>query len=227
MRSDDKVIFASAARHFEAWILVRRTNPASIQYIGKQGYTPKRIDCKAKTADQNVGRYHLAGLVVDATQWPNAFQGDRMAQAQEIWANFYAQNCLGNPSPTCPYSIEQDDASPHYGCVKFHGEYIHGDYDLYDVILEEHPRGNLAAVETLHGQRHLRGPRLTPIQEYVNRRLGIPMVQHGGEMQYTVHSEQSIDVFGPRGEQCTILNEYSIRAWYRERFQGRVPLEGR
>lgn len=50
------------------------------------------------------------------------------------------------------------------------------------------------------------------------------MVQHGGEAQYTDHSEQAIDAFGPKGEETTILNEFSVRAWYHERFMGRPTL---
>jgi hypothetical protein len=90
---------------------------------------------------------------------------------------------------------------------------------LYDIILMSHPRGNLAAVETLHGQRHMRGPRLIPIMEFINGRIGVDMVQHGGEAQYAGHSEQSIDAFGPGCEHVTLLNELTVRAWYRDRFQ--------
>ena len=68
MRPTDKRVFLDAARQLQLWILVRRTNPASLRYIGLPGYLPKPIDCKAKTADLNQGRYRVAGLVVDPTQ---------------------------------------------------------------------------------------------------------------------------------------------------------------
>ena len=101
MRLNDKKIFLQVAQELKLWILVRRTNPASLQYIGRAGYAPKSIDCKAKTADQ-----------------------------------------------------------------------------------------------------------------------------HGGEMQYADHSDQAIDAFGPNGEDVTILNQFSVRGWYQERFQGRKSLGG-
>ena len=63
MRPQDKVVFLDAARHFHSWILVRRTNPASLPYVGLPGYSPKRIDCKAKTADLDVPPWKLAGVV--------------------------------------------------------------------------------------------------------------------------------------------------------------------
>jgi hypothetical protein len=50
------------------------------------------------------------------------------------------------------------------------------------------------------------------------------MVQHGGEAQYTDHSQQPIDAFGPHGEDATILNEFSVRAWYEGVFGGRKTL---
>ncbi len=50
------------------------------------------------------------------------------------------------------------------------------------------------------------------------------MVQHGGEAQYADHSRQALDTFGPNGEQVTILNEYSVRAWYENQYGGRPTL---
>jgi hypothetical protein len=126
-----------------------------------------------------------------------------------------------------PYSVEMNATSPHYGCLKFNGSYIHGDYDLYDIIDVTQPHRNLAAVETLHGQPHMRGAKVLPVQEFINTRIGSPMVQHGGEAQYADHSEQSLDLFGPAGESCTILNEFSLRGWYEDVFGGRKTLGGR
>ena len=52
MRAHDVGVFNAAAVRFKAWILVRRSNPAAKDYIGKAGYVPKRLDCKAKSADK-------------------------------------------------------------------------------------------------------------------------------------------------------------------------------
>ncbi len=54
---------AAKAKQFRVWILFRASNPAGKQYIGVHGYVPKRIDCKAKTADQDVTL--PGGLVVN------------------------------------------------------------------------------------------------------------------------------------------------------------------
>jgi hypothetical protein len=217
-------VFALAAQQFNVWILVRRTNPASLKYIGVAGYTPKPIDCKAKTADTDVQQYQLAGLVVNPHRWPDAFSQNRRQDAVEKWEEFRTAQGLSPGSPAARYDVDDDPKSPHCGCVRHEGCYVHGDYDLYDIVLPEHPRGNLAAVETLHGSPHRRGPRVAPVMDFINRNIGAPVVQHGGEMQYADHSDQSIDVFGPQGQQCTILNQFSVRAWYQNTFQGRRPL---
>jgi hypothetical protein len=217
MRSQDKAVFLAAAQQFDSWILVRRTNRASLEYVGRAGYTPKPIDCKAKTADQDVGHYKLAGLVIDPTVHPTAFKPRKAEEAKKCWEAM-------KPLIGSRYAVDREPKSRHYGCVKLQGSYIHGDYDLYDIIDITQPQRNLAAVEVLLGQPHRRGPNVLRIQEFINSRIGSPMVQHGGEAQYKDHSEQSIDAFGPNGEDVTILNEFSVRAWYRDRFAGRRTL---
>lgn len=217
MRSQDKAVFLEAAQKFQVWILVRRTNRASLPYIGLPGYAPKRIDCKAKTADLDVGNYKLAGLVVDATIHPKAFGPGKTAKAQAAWTSM--KPLLGRV-----YTVDADPKSKHYGCLKCEGKYIHGDYDLYDIIDVTQAHRNLALVETLLGQPHRRGPKVLEVQEFVNRRIGTPMIQHGGEAQYADHSEQALDAFGPSGEDVTILNEFSVRGWYEKVFGGRKTL---
>jgi len=217
MRPQDKAIFLEAARKFQVWILVRRTNVASLQYIGKPGYMPKRIDCKAKTADVDIPPYRLAGLVVDPNIHPNAFKPHKSQTAKEAWGNM--RSVIGSV-----YTVDQNSKSQHYGCVQFQGRYIHGDYDLYDIIDVTQPHRNLALVDTLLGQPDRRGAKVLTVQEFINSRLGSPMIQHGGEAQYKDHSQQSIDAFGPNGEDVTILNEFSVRGWYDKAFGGRKTL---
>ena len=217
MRPQDKSVFLEAAGKFQVWILVRRTNVASLQYIGRAGYTPKRIDCKAKTADLNSKNFQLAGLVVSPIIHPNAFKPSKTQKAREAWE---AMNQLIGST----YSVEMNANSRHYGGLKLGNCYIHGDYDLYDIIDITQAHRNLALVETLLGQPHRRGPKVLAVEEFVNAKIGSPMIQHGGEAQYADHSEQAIDAFGPNGEDVTILNEFSVRGWYEKAFGGRRTL---
>ena len=217
MRPQDKLVFLEAASHFQVWILVRRTNVASLKYIGKPGYIPKRIDCKAKTADLDKTNLKLAGLVVSPIVHPKSFKPTKVKKAKESWEAM-------SPLMGTVYTVDMDTRSQHYGCLKLGNSYIHGDYDLYDIIDITQAHRNLALVETLLGQPHRRGARVLAVQKFVNTRIGSPMVQHGGEAQYADHSEQSIDAFGPNGEDVTILNEFSVRGWYEKIFGGRQTL---
>jgi hypothetical protein len=217
MRSQDKAIFLEGARQFQVWILVRRTNRASLEYVGRPGYVPKRIDCKAKTADTDIPPYKLAGLVVDPTIHPKAFSPGKSAKVGDCWAAM-------KPLLGTVYKVDTNTKSKHYGCLQLQGSYIHGDYDLYDVIDITQVHRNLAAVETLLGQPHRRGAKVITVQNFINSRIGSPMIQHGGEAQYADHSEQAIDAFGPNGEDVTILNEFSVRGWYEKHFGGRKVL---
>ena len=219
MRPEDKRVFLQAARELGLWLLVRRTNRASLQYVGRSGYCPKPIDCKAKSAEFDVDRYRLAGLVVDPTLQPKAFSPGKLQKALQFW-NDYGPAMLASGR----YSVDQNPDQPTYGLVRLGTEFLHGDYDLYDIIDPEQAQRNLAAVESMLGQAHRRGPNFYRVQSFINQGIGVPMIQHGGEMQYTDHSDQSIDVFGPKGEDFTILNQFSVRAWYANEFQGRKAL---
>src|SRR5687767_3759192 len=186
MRPQDKKVFQEAAGKLQLWILVRRTNPESLKYIGVAGYTPKPLDCKPKTADVDCGGFTLAGLVVDPTLHGQSFKSpDKRADAEKYWREFRAK--LG-----ADYQVEGDRRSKHFGVVKRHGKYVHGDYDLYDIIDPRQPQRNLAAAETMLGQPHRRGPNLVKVAGYVNGRIGVDMIQHGGEAQYKGHSNQAI-----------------------------------
>lgn len=222
MRPQDERAFEDAARQIGVWILARRTKPGALTYIGLGGYVPKPIHCKAKTADNDRPPHRLAGLVTSPEAHPLAFQPGRLSDAQRLWSEFARQQL----TPGSQFSVETNRASPHFGCAKLSGKFIHADYDLYDIINPDEAYRNLAAVEQLLGQPHRRGPKLLEVQRFINGRIGVEMIQHGGSAQYEDHSEQSIDVFGPAGEKCTILNEFSVRAWYAERFGGRPALSG-
>src|SRR4051794_5204139 len=124
MRPQDKVIFSAAARHLRAWVLVRGTNSSSLPYINRPGYTPKGIDCKAKTVDFGP----LAGLVADPTKRPQDFKASKLADAEHCWEVFAKQQGKLT-ADSKPYSVVTDRAAPDYGAIKDKGKYVHGDYD--------------------------------------------------------------------------------------------------
>ena len=215
MRTGDRTIFSNCAKHFKLWILVRETNAKSLEFVGLPGYVPKPISCKPKTAKLGAN----AGLVVDPTVLPGAFEPAKLPATVDLWKKFAAHH-LGKDG----YQVDNGPNSQRRGCLMLNGKYIYGDYDLYDIVIPEQARRNLASVEVLEGERHSRGPRLLEVQRWINNQIGVPMVQHGGEAQYTDHSEQALDVFGPAGEQLKLPNKTAIVSWYNEIFGGRKTI---
>jgi hypothetical protein len=54
MRPEDVKAFQIVAMVQKLYIIVRQTNPQSVQWTGKPDYMAKPIDCKPKTADKDV-----------------------------------------------------------------------------------------------------------------------------------------------------------------------------
>jgi hypothetical protein len=70
----------------------------------------------------------------------------------------------------------------------------------------------VAEAGTLLAQPHCRALEVFAMQEFIDFRIASPMIPHGGEAQFSDHSEQSIDAFGPNGEDVTTLDEFSVRS---------------
>ncbi len=92
MKPEHVQVFLRAAKLHSVVILVRRTNPESVKYIGRVGYVPKPIDCKAKTAQSDVTingkKKKTAGLVVnpELQGFSSAFASARkLADAKKCW----------------------------------------------------------------------------------------------------------------------------------------------
>lgn len=251
MRQEDIRAFVDAAKFYRLFILLRRTNEASLPYIGKIGYAPKRLDCKAKTADLDVnipgiGRKETAGLVVNPTLpgFASAFKSTKKAQsAQETWRQFEPLCYLPETGRNVTYfpggkfySVQMDPSHKHYGCVMFAsnslrsaGKYVHGDYDIYSFTPADSRPGvmagspvNTRVVETRLGQSHARGKEFFDVQHYLNRKMGVAMVLHGDQEKYSLHSDEPVDVFWTDGREPTALNgQAEIEEFYRTVLQGR------
>jgi hypothetical protein len=244
MRDGDVRVFSAAAVRFKVWILVRRSNVAAKQYIGEPKYTPKRLDCKAKTADRDtevpgLGTKKTAGLVVDPTLpgFHTAFDTVRKYHsALAIWDKFKYQCYL--PAPGDPaltwypkgkvYSVQLDQNHVHYGCALFSqsslisaAKYIHSDYDLYAIVHRDDPTSNVRVTEQRLGQNHSRGREFLDLQIWVNRNMGVPMVLHGDQEKYSDDTDDKVDVFWPDGKISEAYGSEAIRKLYEQTFQGR------
>ena len=236
MRPKDFMVFSQYCREKQLWILVRQTNEHSLKYIGatRPGpkgllrYTPKPIFVKPKTADRNVGTYQLAGLVVDPRRHSQAFDPDRLQEAQSLWDEF----SLHYLRQTNMFRVDNDKASPHCGCLMVKKNvsefYIHGDYDLKDIVEVGNEDWNLTFPENPdkhHGARHntvlLLDHDFAEIQRELNLRLGVDMIQHSSEAQFKEHKIEPIIVFSPQGTHQTLNNDGEVRAFYQRTFKGR------
>jgi hypothetical protein len=216
MRAQDQASVSAAASWFQAWILVRPTNPASVAYIGQTGFRPKPIHVKAKTADKNVGFFLTAGLVVSPSIHPTAFHD--AARAMSYWGETQAllAQKIGD------VSLDEDKQSKHYGCLKLNNSFLHGDYDLYDIIFTKDfrgqsldPRRNFGVVDRLNGVTHIRDPRFSQVQQFINTQIGVAdMVQHGGQAQFGTHTGEPLTVFSPDGLPGRQLSGGEVRSWY-------------
>jgi hypothetical protein len=250
MRPLDMKAFKEAAKLYDCYILVRRSNPASKQFIGRAGYTPKRIDCKFKTADFDFlhqglqRRLKVAGLVVNPdmdAEFVKAFGAAKYQKAIKIWRKenqsvvspVTSHDASGKPNYTWipdnkPYCSCSDEASEHYGCLIFAestplsgGKFIHGDYDLYGIVPAADPARNVIVQEKLLGQHHSRGRLFKDVQYFVNRHMGVAMVLHGSQDTYTEDFDDEIDVFYPDGSIKLFSGPSEIAALYETEFGGR------
>lgn len=215
-----------------ACILVRDTNVNSLKYIHDSRYRPKPIECKAKTA--NAHGHPLAGIVVSPYLVPEAFRPGSLLNAKTEWRNF--EKVMRSRSG---WSIVQE--GEHRGSVQYRSRYLHGDYDLFDLIpvrksdLDSSNRlkpnikvGHLASLDKMNGQDSFMGWGVSKLKRFVMKEIRVDMVQHGGSMQYVSDAdewEKDIHVFVPDGKQgkyklCKdVKNEF-----YKTHYPMRKPL---
>ncbi len=219
MREQDKSVFSTVAMQLKVWILVRGTNKASLKYVGQPGFAPKPVDCKPKTAD--TGGVSLAGLVVDPTVAPEAFsQGEKRTTALETWKKFTERGLAAG------YTIDQD--GPRRGCLRKNGLYLHGDYDLYDVVDPGDPTAMTRYLKIENGTEVVYTGRSLNAKKALNAMLPIPMIQHGDQIAYAdEHTSELIIGFSPDGGQVIAYpfragSTASIAGIYARIFAGRV-----
>ena len=238
MRPEHIMAFQDAAEHFNVYILVRQTNLASLQHIGQGHAVPKPLDCKPKTADLDVllptGTKKVAGLVVNPEIVGSAaFNGVKYGKALSEWQRF-AKTMIRPEVATFEkqkkakwivggrYLVDLDPASERYGALKLTptglttaAKYIHGDFDLYGIIPAADPSRNIRVMEERLGQKHARSPEFFDVQHYVNRRIGVPMIQHGAAEAYEEeHAEEGIDIFHPDRRISMVNGSTELAALY-------------
>ena len=170
MREDHRDVFFRTADKCGCWIGVREPNPLADNWIGKAGYVPKGLSCKAKTADNPSFRF--AGLVVDPTARPEAFKKETLAEARETWTKKFLKGGRVPAEFTCVQT------GPERGLVKHGGSAIYADYDLM-AVSRSNERG-----EMLFTDQAQQAELYATVERLLRQGLGVPMVQHPTEFMW-------------------------------------------
>jgi hypothetical protein len=242
--------FQRTAGHFKVWILVRRGNPKSLKWIGQFGYIPKMLDCKAKTADQEVPGRECAGLVASPELLPDAFGPNKRPKAVEEWNKFVPQLYFFDPQDQQKnlaadkvgkhYTVQLDTRHKHYGCVMYkpvfraQADYIHADYDLYAIVPAANPSANVfVREEGFGGVQHSRGQKLYDVQYFLKAAgmlkdaecPNVPMVRHGEQETFKTDICDDLDVFWPDGKSTSELKKgKEIEDFYMNVLEGRTQV---
>jgi hypothetical protein len=167
----------------------------------------KAFSCWADTLDV----LHGAGVNIPATSpdtW--AAWGKEHASARSGWR----------------WRIDVDPLSKHFGCLQIARDaigwsYLHGDYDLKDVIVLGRESDNQRLEGKVQGAKNytplLPGLEFETIRKALNDGIGADMVQHGAEAQFAWHGDEAITVVFPSSPQLefkVLGNAEAVQRWY-------------
>ena len=180
-----KQVFFIVADRLNCYIGLREPNDLSDKWITKEGFVPKGVDVKAKTAKAG----EFAGLVVNPYLLPKAFpKPDDLKRAQGSWDKF-AKNGLPNRF-SCPTS------GPEVGLLKKEGKAIHADYDLMFVTLAD-GQGNMKFTSGIESEALF-----TKVGNEINRMIPRKkMIQHSTEFLFEgvgAPASEQVLIFGPK-----------------------------
>jgi len=170
MRPHHRQVFFDAAQQCTCWIGLREPNPLADRWIGQPGYIPKGVNCKAKTADNP--DFQLAGLVVDPTVRPDAFNRDTLAAAVDTWKNKFLMGGRLPAGFTCPQT------GPEKGLVRLSGSAIYADYDLMAI---NRATSDGEWLPTSEAEARVLFARVEPL---LQQGLGVPLIQHSTEFMW-------------------------------------------
>jgi hypothetical protein len=193
--------------------------------------------------------YRIAGLVVHPGFHPGAFKASKVQKARDCWGD--GMTLLGGArlpaapdparsetwsawgvgrkadcSPQWRWRVDVDPASAHFGCLQLAREglnwaYIHGDYDLKDVIVpgkETDNRRNEGKVDGVKNYTPLLSDvDFDQIRASLNQLIGADMVQHGAEAQFAWHGDEPITVAFPDWTHLLLTDAMTVQRWYEER----------
>ena len=198
---------------------------------------------------KNALAYRIAGLVVHPGFQPNAYRASKIPKVQKSWDDtltVLAPALKGKPIDlTRPDSwslwgverqsangspwhwrVDIDPSSETFGCIQLRRgglpwSYIHGDYDLKDVIVVGRETDNRRQEDNIDGLENyyiplLEGLEFGEIRRALNAQMGVEMIQHGAEAQFFWHGDEAIIVAYPKLRHQTLLSAETVQIWYRD-----------
>jgi hypothetical protein len=192
--------------------------------------------------------YRVGGLVVHPGFQPACYKPIKLGKAQDCWLHtletlsptlinktvdlkapatwsIWGVERQAVNAPRWKWRVDVDPRSERFGCLQISGSnipwsYIHGDYDLKDVIVVGSERDNRRAEGTLDGVKNytpiLQGLEFDTVQTALNRLMGVDMVQHGAEAQFAWHGDEPITIAYPDWRHLVLLSAETVQSWYVE-----------
>lgn len=189
--------------------------------------------------------YDIAGLVVHPGMHPGAYKAAKLDKAMAAWHDGM-HYLAGNPPPMgdpkqpeswaawgvdrvaqCSadwrWRVDVDPSSKHYGCLQLRRagldwSYIHGDYDLKDVIVPGKETDNRRNEGQLFGVKNftplLADVDFERVRGALNALIGADMVQHGAEAQFAWHGDEPITVAFPDWRFVVLADAVTVQRWY-------------
>lgn len=193
-------------------------------------------------------QHHISGLVPHPGFQPKVFTGAKMDKALGCWADTLdvlhgagvnipgttpdSWAAWGKEHPSTRsgwrWRVDIDPNSRHFGCLQIARDgvgwsYLHGDYDLKDIIVKGHETVNQRQEGKVQGAKNytplLPGLEFETIRKALNETIGVDMVQHGAEAQFAWHGDEPITVVLPDGPQLqfkVLGNAEAVQRWYVE-----------
>lgn len=190
--------------------------------------------------------YDVAGLVVHPGFQPGAYAGAKAAKALGFWSqtmetlsptlasksvdharpeswSIWGVERTAVRAPRWKWRVDIDPESPRFGCLQLHRSdigwcYIHGDYDLKDVIVSGRETDNQRLEGKLDGVKNytpqLYNMTFERVQDALNQRMGVAMVQHGAEAQFAWHGDEPITVAYPDWRFLILIDAMTVQRWY-------------
>ncbi len=162
----------------------RRRGAASGCYAVDLDITSEYYGCLMISRANDVERRIVDGQTMATNEGSHQFDNTAM-QANSAWRNA---------------NIWDNSANDY----KTRMQYIHGDYDLY-ALLDVDNTNESTVTEWINGTKSYCSKKFPLIQDFINRGIGSPMVQHGDQFRYK-HQDDKLYAFYPTGS-VYVINE--------------------